>query len=44
VKRYLDFEGRTVPVHVWARALDDETGAPALVVAHILAVDGDKPI
>jgi len=39
VKRYLDRQGRTVPVQVWARALDDENGTPALVVAHVVAQD-----
>jgi PAS domain S-box-containing protein len=39
VKRYLDARGRTVPVEVWARTLDDEGGAPALVVAHVVALD-----
>jgi PAS domain S-box-containing protein len=39
VKRYLDVHGDAVPVHVWATVLDDEQGEPALVVAHVMAVD-----
>jgi PAS domain S-box-containing protein len=37
VKRYLDAQGRAIPVEVWARTLDDERGRPALVVAHVMA-------
>jgi PAS domain S-box-containing protein len=37
VKRYLDAGGRAIPVEVWARALDDEAGRPALVVAHVMS-------
>jgi PAS domain S-box-containing protein len=37
-KRYLDAQGRPVPVQVWARVLDDEHGEPALVVAHVMAL------
>jgi len=39
VKRYLDRQGRTVPAQVWARVLDDEDGKPALVVAHVVALN-----
>jgi PAS domain S-box-containing protein len=42
VKRYLDSSGRPVPAQVWATVLDDEDGAAALVVAHIMGLD-DEP-
>jgi PAS domain S-box-containing protein len=43
VKRYLDAGGRPVWARVWARALNDESGRPALVVAHIVALEGERP-
>ena len=42
VKRYIDAHGRAVPAEVWARTLDDEQGQPALVVAHVMALDGTR--
>jgi PAS domain S-box-containing protein len=39
VKRYVDAQGRAIPVEVWARTLDDECGRPALVVAHVMALE-----
>jgi PAS domain S-box-containing protein len=37
-KRYLDREGRAVPVEVWAATVDGGDGQPTLVVAHVMPV------
>jgi PAS domain S-box-containing protein len=43
VKRYIDATGRPVWVRVRASTLDDESGWPALVVAHVVALGRDQP-
>jgi PAS domain S-box-containing protein len=40
-KRYLHREGTAVRARVWAARLDDESGEPAYVVAHILPLPAD---
>jgi PAS domain S-box-containing protein len=37
-KRYVDSEGRAVPVEVWAATVDGGDGQPTLVVAHVMPV------
>jgi PAS domain S-box-containing protein len=38
LKRYVDREGRAVPVEVWAATVDGGEGQPTLVVAHVMPV------
>ncbi|GAB3591732.1 hypothetical protein GCM10027446_10600 [Angustibacter peucedani] len=38
-KRYLHVDGTTVAAHVWATTLDDDSGDPTFVVAHIMPAE-----